>query len=74
MGMAICDLGRRGHGYEGRCVVQIVNRFRKQTSRRVLSGAGGTGSAIEPVSGHIAKANTGWNVINRAAVLAMSRM
>ena len=30
--MAICDLGYRGHNYEGRCDVQIVNRFLKRAS------------------------------------------
>lgn len=49
--MAICDLGYRGHNYEGRCDVQIVNRFRKRTSRS-LRRWWNRRSAIEPVIGH----------------------
>ena len=49
--MAICDLGCRGHNYEGRCDVQIVNRFRKRASRS-LRCWWNRRSAIEPVIGH----------------------
>ena len=49
--MAICDLGYRGHNYEGRCDVQIVNRFRKRASRS-LRCWWNRRSAIEPVIGH----------------------
>ena len=49
--MAICDLGYRGHNYEGRCDVQIVNRFRKRASRS-LRRWWNRRSAIEPVIGH----------------------
>ena len=33
---AYCDLGYRGHGYNGDCNVQAVNRFRKRKPRGVL--------------------------------------
>lgn len=49
--MAICDLGYRGHNYEGRCDVQIVNRFRKRASRS-LRCWWNRRSTIEPVIGH----------------------
>lgn len=49
--MAICDLGYRGHNYEGRCDVQIVNRFRKRASRS-LRRWWNRRSAIESVIGH----------------------
>ena len=49
--MAICDLGYRGHNDEGRCDVQIVNRFRKRASRS-LRRWWNRRSAIEPVIGH----------------------
>lgn len=49
--MAICDLGYRGHNYEGWYDVQIVNRFRKRVSRSLLCWRNRR-SAIEPVIGH----------------------
>ncbi len=49
--MAICDLGYRGHNYEGTCNVQIVNRFRKRVSKS-LAKWWNRRSAIEPVIGH----------------------
>jgi len=50
--MAICDLGYRGHNYEGNCNVQVVNRFRKRISRS-LCRWWNRRSAIEPVIGHV---------------------
>lgn len=50
--MAICDLGYRGHNYEGDCDVQIVNRFRKKVSDS-LCRWWKRRSAIEPVIGHL---------------------
>ena len=49
---AYCDLGYRGHGYNGDCDVQVVNRFRKRKPRGVLRWWKRR-SAIEPVIGHI---------------------
>ncbi len=49
--MAICDLGYRGNNYEGKCNIQIVNRFRRRVSRS-LSRWWNRRSAIEPVIGH----------------------
>lgn len=49
--MAICDLGYRGHNYEGNCNIQVVNRFRKRVSRS-LCRWWNRRSAIEPVIGH----------------------
>lgn len=50
--MAICDLGYRGHNYEGDCDVQVVNRFRKRVSKS-LAKWWNRRSAIEPVIGHV---------------------
>lgn len=50
--MAICDLGYRGHNYEGDCDVQVVNRFRKRKSRS-LCRWWNRRSAIEPIIGHL---------------------
>ena len=50
--MAICDLGYRGHGYTGPCDIQVVNRSRKSTSRRMLRWWKRR-SAIEPIIGHM---------------------
>ncbi len=49
--MAICDLGYRGNNYEGKCNIQVVNRFRKRVSRS-LCRWWNRRSAIEPVIGH----------------------
>lgn len=49
--MAICDLGYRGHNYEGPCDIQVVNRFRKRVSKS-LCRWWKRRSAIEPVIGH----------------------
>lgn len=49
--MAICDLGYRGHNYEGECNIQVVNRFRKRVSKS-LCRWWNRRSAIEPVIGH----------------------
>ncbi|OQA86892.1 MAG: hypothetical protein BWY31_01109 [Lentisphaerae bacterium ADurb.Bin242] len=50
--MAICDLGYRGHNYEGNCNVQVVNRFRKRVPGS-LCRWWNRRSAIEPVIGHV---------------------
>ena len=49
---AYCDLGYRGHDYEGDCDVQGVNRFRKRKPRAILRWWKRR-SAIEPVIGHV---------------------
>ena len=49
---AYCDLGYRGHDYEGECDVQVVNRFRKRKPRAILRWWKRR-SAIEPVIGHV---------------------
>ena len=49
---AYCDLGYRGHDYEGECDVQVVNRFRKHKPRAILRWWKRR-SAIEPVIGHV---------------------
>jgi len=49
---AYCDLGYRGHDYEGECDVQVVNRFRKHKPRAILRWWNRR-SAIEPVIGHV---------------------
>ena len=49
---AYCDLGYRGHDYEGDCDVQVVNRFRKRKPRAILRWWKRR-SAIEPVIGHV---------------------
>ncbi len=58
--MAICDMGYRGHQYQGECDVQIVNRYRKKLPES-LCHWWRRRSAIEPVIGH-AKAE---NRLNR---------
>lgn len=50
--MAICDLGYRGHNYQGNCNIQVVNRFRKRVSPS-LCRWWNRRSAIEPVIGHV---------------------
>ena len=49
---AVCDLGYRGHKYEGRCRVEIVNRYRKAV-RGSMRFWHRRRSAIEPVIGHM---------------------
>jgi IS5 family transposase len=49
---AVCDMGYRGHGYEGGCDVQIVRRHRK-TLPRAMRRWWKRRSAIEPVIGHV---------------------
>ena len=49
---AYCDLGYRGHDYEGDCDIQVVNRFRKRKNRSLL-GWWKRRSAIEPIIGHV---------------------
>ena len=49
--MAICDLGYRGHGYKGKCKVEVVNRYRKKIPK-ALRMWWKRRSAIEPVIGH----------------------
>ena len=48
----VCDLGYRGHGYDGPCRIQIVNRCRKAL-KRSLRYWQDRRSAIEPVIGHL---------------------
>jgi len=57
--MACCDLAYRGHGYDGPCDVQIVNRYRRQVDK-TLRRHWKRRSAIEPVIGHV-KADCGGN-------------
>lgn len=49
---AICDLGYRGHNYEGDCDIQIVNRYRKKIAEKIRK-LWKRRSAIEPVIGHL---------------------
>ena len=49
---AYCDLGYRGHGYDGECDIQVVDRFRKRKPRGILKWWKRR-SAIEPVIGHL---------------------
>ena len=49
---AICDLGYRGHNYEGDCDIQIVNRYRKKIAKKIRR-LWKRRSAIEPVIGHV---------------------
>ena len=50
--MAVCDLGYRGHNYEGACNIQIVNKFRRRVPRSILK-LWNRRSAIEPIIGHL---------------------
>jgi len=49
---ATCDLGYRGHKYEGPCHVEIVNRYRKAVSGSMRFWHRRR-SAIEPIIGHM---------------------
>jgi len=49
---AACDLGYRGHNYEGNCRVLIANRYRKSISTS-LKRWWKRRSAVEPVIGHM---------------------
>jgi len=49
---ATCDLGYRGHKYEGPCRIEIVNRYRKAV-RESMRFWHRRRSAIEPVIGHM---------------------
>lgn len=49
--MAVCDLGYRGHNYEGPCDIQVVNRYRRVS--KTLARWWNRRSAIEPVIGHV---------------------
>jgi transposase, IS5 family len=49
---AACDLGYRGHNYEGPCAVLIVNRYRKSIPAS-LKRWWKRRSAVEPVIGHM---------------------
>lgn len=49
---AACDLGYRGHNYEGPCTILIVNRYRKSISSS-LRRWWKRRSAVEPVIGHM---------------------
>ena len=53
---AICDMGYRKHDYEGKCNVQIVNRYRKKIPRAIRK-LWKRRSAIEPVIGHVKNGN-----------------
>ena len=48
----VCDLGYRGHKYEGPCQIEIVNHYRKALKRSVRYWHRRR-SAIEPVIGHL---------------------
>jgi transposase, IS5 family len=49
---AACDLGYRGHNYEGDCTILIANRYRKSVPASVKKWWKRR-SAIEPVIGHL---------------------
>lgn len=53
---ATCDLGYRGHDYNGDCNIQIVNRFRKRLPESMRHWWRRR-SAIEPVIGHTKEEN-----------------
>ena len=54
--MAVCDTGYRGHNYQGKCNIQIVNRYRKKVPYSVRFWWKRR-SAIEPVIGHMKSEN-----------------
>ena len=54
--MAVCDMGYRGHNYQGKCEIQIVNRYRKKVPNAVKFWWKRR-SAIEPVIGHMKREN-----------------
>ena len=49
---AACDLGYRGHDYEGDCRILIANRYRKKVSASIRRWWKRR-SAVEPVIGHM---------------------
>jgi transposase, IS5 family len=49
---AVCDLGYRGHNYEGDCTILIANRYRKSVSASIKKWWKRR-SAVEPVIGHL---------------------
>ncbi len=49
---ASCDLGYRGHNYEGDCTILIANRYRKSVPSSIKKWWKRR-SAIEPVIGHL---------------------
>ena len=49
---AVCDLGYRGHKYEGICRIELVDRYRKAKTRSVRYWHRRR-SAIEPIIGHL---------------------
>jgi len=49
---ATCDLGYRGHNYEGDCTILIANRYRKSVSASIKKWWKRR-SAVEPVIGHL---------------------
>ena len=49
---ASCDLGYRGHNYEGACTILIANRYRKTVPASIKKWWKRR-SAIEPVIGHL---------------------
>ena len=53
---ATCDMGYRNHGYDGRCTVHIVNRYRKKIPKSIRRWWKRR-SAIEPVIGHMKQDN-----------------
>ena len=53
---ATCDMGYRKHDYKGKCIVQIVNRYRKKIPRAIRKWWKRR-SAIEPVIGHMKNDN-----------------
>jgi len=53
---AVCDLGYRGHDYEGACQVEVVKRHRKNLPA-ALRKWWKRRSAIEPVIGHLKSDN-----------------
>jgi len=54
--MAVCDMGYRGHDYDGNCNIQIVNRYRKKVPNSIRYWWKRR-SAIEPVIGHMKREN-----------------
>jgi IS5 family transposase len=54
--MAVCDMGYRGHNYEGNSKILLVNRYRKRVPHSVRFWWKRR-SAIEPVIGHMKNEN-----------------
>ncbi len=51
-----CDMGYKGHGYDGTCTINIVNRYRKKIPKAIRRWWKRR-SAIEPIIGHVKQDN-----------------